>query len=59
MFINFRWMGYVVRWYGARCVKMNKKEKQMQVIMKTSMGDIRMELYEEEALKRWPISWDM
>ena len=32
-------------------LEMNKKEKQMQVIMKTSMGDIRMELYEEEAPK--------
>ena len=32
-------------------LEMNKKEEQMQVIMKTSMGDIRMELYEEEAPK--------
>ena len=32
-------------------LEMNKKEQQMQVIMKTSMGDIRMELYEEKAPK--------
>ncbi len=32
-------------------LEINKKEEQMQVIMKTSMGDIRMELYEEEAPK--------
>ena len=32
-------------------LEMNKKEEQMQVIMKTSMGDIRMELYEEKAPK--------
>ena len=32
-------------------LEMNKKEKQMQVIIKTSMGDIRIELCEEEAPK--------
>ena len=32
-------------------VEINKKEQQMQVIMKTSIGDIYMELYEEEAPK--------
>lgn len=32
-------------------LEMNKKEEQMQVIMKTSMGDILIELYEEEAPK--------
>ena len=34
------------------------KGEAMQVIMKTSMEDICMELHEEEAPKRWPISWD-
>ena len=29
----------------------NEKEKQMRVMMKTSMGDIQIELYEEEAPK--------
>ena len=31
----------------------------MQVIMKTSMGDIRMELYEEKAPKTVDNFWDM